>query len=69
MSIDLKLQKSMVGACRDNDIECVLFDQCASDVALSQMQNGDSETAIVAVINLARVTCSLNSEIYLLIQK
>ena len=46
---------------RDNEIECDLFDQVASDVAMSQAQNSDTDSALVAVINLGRITWSLNS--------
>ena len=46
---------------RDNEIECVLFDQVASDVAMSQAQNIDTDPTLVAIINLARITWSLHS--------
>ena len=47
---------------RDNEIDCVLFDQCASDVCFSQNQNSDTNTKIVSVVNLGRISWSKQSE-------
>ena len=41
------------------------FYQCASDVGLSQMQDSETESTIVVVINLARVTWSEVSKLHL----
>ncbi|XP_028787093.1 uncharacterized protein LOC114743047 [Neltuma alba] len=38
---------------RENDIECVLFDDCAIDAFMAQLQN--TETPVVGLFNLARI--------------
>lgn len=43
----------------------MLFDQSASDTALSLNQNTDPEAALVVVINLARVTWTTRSKLNL----
>ncbi|XP_028789424.1 uncharacterized protein LOC114745433 [Neltuma alba] len=37
----------------ENDVECVLYDQCASDAYMAYLQN--TESPVVAVFNLARI--------------
>lgn len=47
---------------RDNEIEVVLFGQCAADAYFEQMQSGDDENEpVVAIVNLARISWSLDS--------
>lgn len=37
----------------DNDIECVLFDECSTNAYMAQLEN--METPVVVLINLARI--------------
>lgn len=46
----------------DEEIECILFGECASDVALSQGALNDASN--VAVLNLARLTWTDDRKIY-----
>lgn len=46
---------------RDNEIEVVLFGQCAADASFEQMESGDTDEPVVAIVNLGRLSWSLDS--------
>ena len=47
---------------RENEIDVVLFGQCAADACLEQAQSCDNDEPVVAIINLARVSWTADSK-------
>lgn len=47
---------------RENEIEVVLFGQCAANACLEQMQGDTSDEPIVAIVNLARISKNVESK-------